>query len=155
MERLLPARGVETHLQLPRPLRLLADRRLAEEAPPRPRDAHPGPAPPPWLEDSCRGDRVLPRLAGPGDPLPLPRNPHPHPLDERHGVILWRAGCSGMGTSGSEGGQQKPTSRKAGRALLCDPYTRIKIKVQRAALHLYLIEDVLSRKCVGWALGVP
>jgi hypothetical protein len=28
-----------------------------------------------------------------------------------------------MGTSGSEGGQQKPTSRKTGRALLSDPYT--------------------------------
>ena len=30
-----------------------------------------------------------------------------------------------MGTSGSEGGQQKPTSRKAGRALLSDPYTYV------------------------------
>jgi hypothetical protein len=29
-----------------------------------------------------------------------------------------------MGTSGSEGGQQKPTSREAGRALLSDPYER-------------------------------
>ena len=38
-------------------------------------------------------------------------------------MILWRAGCPGMGTSGSEGGQQKPTSRKTGRALLSDPYT--------------------------------
>ena len=28
-----------------------------------------------------------------------------------------------MGTSGSEGGQQKPTNRKTGRALLSDPYT--------------------------------
>jgi hypothetical protein len=30
-----------------------------------------------------------------------------------------------MGTSGSEGGQQKPTSRKTGRALLPDPYTYV------------------------------
>jgi putative transposase len=30
--------------------------------------------------------------------------------------------------------------------------TRIKIKVQKSALHLYLIEDVFSRKCVGWRL---
>jgi hypothetical protein len=30
-----------------------------------------------------------------------------------------------MGTSGSEGGQQKPTSRKTGRALLSDPYTYV------------------------------
>ena len=30
-----------------------------------------------------------------------------------------------MGTSGSEGGRQKPTSRKTGRALLSDPYTYV------------------------------
>jgi putative transposase len=30
--------------------------------------------------------------------------------------------------------------------------TRIPVQVQRTALHLYLIEDVFSRKCVGWRL---
>lgn len=30
--------------------------------------------------------------------------------------------------------------------------TRIKIAVQKTPLHLYLIEDVFSRKCVGWRL---
>jgi putative transposase len=30
--------------------------------------------------------------------------------------------------------------------------TRIRIKVQKTPLHLYLIEDVFSRKCVGWRL---
>jgi putative transposase len=30
--------------------------------------------------------------------------------------------------------------------------TRIKIATQKTALHLYLIEDVFSRKCVGWRL---
>lgn len=30
--------------------------------------------------------------------------------------------------------------------------TRIKIKVQKTPLHLYLIEDVFSRRCVGWRL---
>lgn len=30
--------------------------------------------------------------------------------------------------------------------------TRVPIKVQRTSLHLYLIEDVFSRKCVGWRL---
>jgi putative transposase len=30
--------------------------------------------------------------------------------------------------------------------------SRIKIKTQKTALHLYLIEDVFSRKCVGWRL---
>jgi putative transposase len=30
--------------------------------------------------------------------------------------------------------------------------SRIKIKTQKTSLHLYLIEDVFSRKCVGWRL---
>jgi len=30
--------------------------------------------------------------------------------------------------------------------------TRVKIKVQKTPLHLYLIEDVFSRRCVGWRL---
>ncbi len=30
--------------------------------------------------------------------------------------------------------------------------TRVKIKVQKTPLHLYLIEDVFSRKCVGWRI---
>jgi putative transposase len=30
--------------------------------------------------------------------------------------------------------------------------TRIKIATQKTSLHLYLIEDVFSRKCVGWRL---
>jgi putative transposase len=30
--------------------------------------------------------------------------------------------------------------------------TRIPIKVQKTPLHLYVIEDVFSRKCVGWRL---
>ena len=35
----------------------------------------------------------------------------------------WRAGCGESRTSGSEGGPEKPTSEKAGRALRSDPYT--------------------------------
>ena len=54
-------------------------------------------------------------LAGPCDPLPIPRNSHPHTMDECHGMIMWRAGCSGMGTSGSEGGQQKPPAARLTR----------------------------------------
>jgi IS30 family transposase len=34
----------------------------------------------------------------------------------------WRAGCGGSRTSGSEGGPEKPTHRKMGRALRSDPY---------------------------------
>src|SRR5829696_10124573 len=149
--RLLSAWCVKTNLQLPRPLRLLAGRRLAEETTPRDRNAHPRPTPPPRLEDPRRRDRVLPRLAGPRDPLPLPRNPHPHTLGERHGVILWRAGCPGMGTSGSEGGQQKPTSRKTGRALLSDPYTEH--PTAEGKLYLCAVKDACSRRIVGYSMA--
>ena len=34
----------------------------------------------------------------------------------------WRAGCGGSRSSGSEGGPEKPISRKADRALRSDPY---------------------------------
>ena len=40
------------------------------------------------------------------------------------GMSTWRAGCDGSRTSGSEGGAEKPTWRKPGRALRSDPYTR-------------------------------
>src|SRR5829696_8903525 len=146
--RLLSAWCVKTNLQLPRPLRLLAGRRLAEETTRRDWNAHPGPTPPPRLEDPRRRDRVLPRLAGPRDPLPLPRNPHPHTLGERHGVILWRAGCPGMGTSGSEGGQQKPTSRKTGTALLSDPYTYC--RSWAGFCYVAFIVDVFAQRIVAW-----
>ena len=39
------------------------------------------------------------------------------------GMNPWRAGCGESRTSGSEGGPEKPTSRKTGRALRPDPYT--------------------------------
>jgi hypothetical protein len=38
------------------------------------------------------------------------------------GMNTWRAGCGESRTSGSEGGPEKPTSRKTGRALRSDPY---------------------------------
>lgn len=34
---------------------------------------------------------------------------------------MWRAGCGGSHTSGSEGGPEKPTDRKVDRALRLDP----------------------------------
>ena len=40
------------------------------------------------------------------------------------GMSTRRAGCSGTGTSGSEGGSGKPTNRKAGGAPRPDPYTQ-------------------------------
>jgi hypothetical protein len=42
------------------------------------------------------------------------------------GVNLWRAGCGESRTSGSEGGSEKPTCRKADRALRPDPYTKLR-----------------------------
>ena len=87
------------------------------------------------------------RLAWPaevaGDAIPLSRPPHPltvgsdhwnrtghHPardrccLNQRHDRPThapWRAGCSGMGKSGSEGGSEKRTGGNAGTALRLDP----------------------------------
>ncbi len=65
-------------------------------------------------------------------------------------MTLWRAGCSGMGTSGPEGGQQKPISRKTGRALLSDPYTEHPTREGQGVLlrhpHTY------SRREVGWSI---
>jgi transposase InsO family protein len=69
------------------------------------------------------------------------------------GMSTWRAGCSGTGTSGSEGGSEKPTSRKAGRALRPDPYTKIAGPHKWTWFHLYVILDVWSRFAVGWLVA--
>ena len=58
-----------------------------------------------------------------------------------------------MGTSGSEGGQQKPTSRKAGRALLSDPYTKLRGPQTWSWFYLYVIIDIYSRYVVGWMVA--
>ena len=80
--RLLPARGIQAHLLLRRPLRLLADRRLAEEAPPQAEHAHRDPSTPARMADQGGRDRVLPRTHGPRDPVSLPRSPNPEPLGD-------------------------------------------------------------------------
>src|SRR3954469_5232371 len=47
-------------------------------------------------------------------------------------MTSWRAGCSGTGTSGSEGGPGKRTSREAGTAPRVDPYLeRLNKEVKR------------------------
>ena len=56
-----------------------------------------------------------------------------------------------MGTSGSEGGQQKPTSRKADRAQLADP-TRSTPPAQ-GKLYLCAIKDVFSNRIVGYSIS--
>jgi transposase InsO family protein len=53
-----------------------------------------------------------------------------------------------MGTSGSEGGQQKPTSRKAGRAQLPAPYTYV--PTWSGMAFTAFVSDVFSRRIVGW-----
>ena len=68
-----------------------------------------------------------------------------------NGMNLQRAGCSGMGTSGSEGGQQKPTSRKTGPALLPDPYTEH--NTAEGKLYLCAIKDVFSGRIVGYSIS--
>ena len=66
------------------------------------------------------------------------------------GMSTWRAGCSGTGTSGSEGGSEKPTSRNAGRALRPDPYTEH--PTREGKLYCCVVLDVFSRRVVGWSI---
>ena len=67
------------------------------------------------------------------------------------GVTMWRAGCGGSRTSGSEGGPEKPTSRKAGRALRSDPYTYVPTRSGMA--YVCFIVDAFSRRIVGWRVA--
>jgi putative transposase len=67
------------------------------------------------------------------------------------GMSTWRAGCSGTGTSGSEGGSEKPTNRKAGQALRPDPYTYV--RTWSGFVYAAFIIDAFSRMIVGWQLA--
>jgi transposase InsO family protein len=69
------------------------------------------------------------------------------------GMSTWRAGCSGTGTSGSEGGSGKPTSREAGRAPRPDPYTKLLGPAKWTWFYLYTIIDIYSRYVPGWLLA--
>ncbi|WP_222842895.1 DDE-type integrase/transposase/recombinase, partial [Bowdeniella nasicola] len=60
----------------------------------------------------------------------------------------WRAGCSGMGTSGSEGGQQKPIQRQRGQGAADRPYTYVGTWAGMA--YVAFVIDVFSRMIVGW-----
>jgi putative transposase len=66
------------------------------------------------------------------------------------GMNPWRAGCGESRTSGSEGGPEKPTSRKTGRALRPDPYT--KHPTREGKLYCCVVLDVFSRRVVGWSI---
>ena len=63
----------------------------------------------------------------------------------------WRAGCGESRTSGSEGGPEKPTSRKAGTALRPDPYTYL--RTGEGWLYLATVIDLFSRRVIGWSLA--
>jgi transposase InsO family protein len=71
-----------------------------------------------------------------------------HRTSRASGMNTWRAGCGESRTSGSEGGPEKPTRRKAGRALRSDPYTYVKTRV--GFVYVAFITDVFSRYIVGW-----
>lgn len=62
----------------------------------------------------------------------------------------WRAGCSESCTSGSEGGPEKPTSRKADRALRSDPYTEH--PTREGKVYCAVVLDTFSRRVVGWSI---
>jgi putative transposase len=65
-------------------------------------------------------------------------------------MSTWRAGCAETCTSGSEGGSQKPTGRKTGRALRPDPYTQQ--RTDQGWLYLAVVLDVFSRRVMGWSI---
>jgi putative transposase len=56
-----------------------------------------------------------------------------------------------MGTSGSEGGPGKPTSRKADRAPRSDPYTYV--GTASGWVYASFVLDVFARRVVGWQLS--
>jgi putative transposase len=74
-----------------------------------------------------------------------------HRTTRTSGLNTWRAGCSGSCTSGSEGGPEKPTSRKADRALRSDPYTYV--ATWSGVAYVCFIVDAFSRKIVGWRVA--
>ena len=69
------------------------------------------------------------------------------------GMTTWRAGCGESRTSGSEGGPEKPTSRKADGALRPDPYTKLRGPTRGVYYELFVIIDIYSRYIVGWTVA--
>ena len=67
------------------------------------------------------------------------------------GMNTWRAGCGESRTSGSEGGPEKPTHRKMGRALRSDPYTEH--PTREGKLYLCVFKDLWSNRIVGYSMS--
>jgi hypothetical protein len=129
-------------LRLPRPLPVdAAGAVAAQEAPAADLEAGPATVLGPQL-DEHRGHQAL--LAHDGGESPATCHAADTPRGQRRGPpchrsprhdqrptrlmrpaqILWRAGCSGTSTSGSEGGGKQTTSRKPGTAARLRPYAR-------------------------------
>lgn len=79
---LLQAWRVQTDLQLPRPLRLVAGGWMTPQTAQGPELGDGAPPPPAWLADTRRQHRDVSARSGGGHPLPLPGHPHPRPLGE-------------------------------------------------------------------------
>ncbi|WGH81103.1 DDE-type integrase/transposase/recombinase [Auritidibacter ignavus] len=56
-----------------------------------------------------------------------------------------------MGTSGSEGGQQKPIQRQRGQGAAGRPYTYL--STRKGFVYTAFVTDVFSRGILGWALS--
>ena len=89
--------------------------------------------------------------------IPMPGRSNPHTMGESDtritttsGMNTWRAGCAETCTSGSEGGPEKPTSRKADRVLRSDPYTEH--RTREGKIYCAVVLDVFSRRAVGWSI---
>src|SRR5205823_3564519 len=80
MVQLLPARRVLADVWLCRPLRLLADRRLAPQTTRRTGLGNLAPPLPPPLGGPRRNDGAVPATSGAHRAVPLPRHSHPHTM---------------------------------------------------------------------------
>ena len=67
-----------------------------------------------------------------------------------HDITPWKAGCGGSRTPGSDGAPEKPTNRKAGRALRPDPYTYI--PTGGGWLFVASVFDVYTSMIVSWSI---
>ena len=96
------------------------------------------------------------------DPLPISREPDPDAVDpqrsrptgrqgdhqhltwprDQPADVPWKAGCSGMGTSGLEGGCEETISRKADMAPRSRPYGGKAVRMAKAGSRTAATEAV-------------
>src|SRR6266508_835673 len=142
LDQLPPSRREYALLRLSQPLPVVASGALAaQEAPASDLETDQAAVLATHVERRQRREARLARR-GRSDPLPLPGSPHPLAVErhankpgppngrgrscltshqERTAHVLWRAGCGGTRTSGSEGGSGETGSPKADTALRCRP----------------------------------